>query len=154
MPRIRVCYPQFLARQFEKNGNENILSRYRENGIRWTRINEKKEKIVMLVRPGFMADIKRFINLDNAVWIYSMWPGYFKRSNSLQKLKSFLLEQGVYYKYLHTSGHARITDLKNFVEKISPKKIIPIHSFHPEQYLELFENVQMVKDGEAIEVRG
>ena len=44
-PRIRVCYPQFLARQFEKNGLENILSRHRENGIKWTRINEKKVNV-------------------------------------------------------------------------------------------------------------
>jgi len=153
-PRIRVCYPQFLARHFEKNGNENILSRHRKNGIKWTRINEKKEKIVMLVRPGFMADIKRFIGLENAVWIYSMWPGYFERSNSLRKLKSFLLEQGVSYEYLHTSGHARLTDLQEFVGKLSPKKIIPIHSFHPEQYHEFFENVQMIEDGERIEVSG
>ncbi|RLA94864.1 MAG: MBL fold metallo-hydrolase [Deltaproteobacteria bacterium] len=151
-PRIRVCYPRFLARQFEKNGNENILNRHRKNGIRWTRINEKKQKIVMLVRPGFIADIKRFLDLDNAVWIYSMWLGYFERSSSLRKLKSFFLEQGVNYKYLHTSGHARITDLKEFVRKVSPKKIIPIHSFHPEQYHEFFDNVQMVENGEEIEI--
>jgi ribonuclease J len=150
--RIRVCYPQFLARQFEKNGMENILSRHRNNGIKWTRINEKTDKIVMLVRPGFMADIRRFIDFDNAVWIYSMWPGYFERSNSLRKLKSFLLEQGVRYEYLHTSGHARLTDLKDFVGKIAPKQIIPIHSFHPEQYQDFFENVQMVDDGEEIEI--
>jgi len=151
-PKIRVCYPQFLARQFEKNGMENILSRHRSNGIKWTRINEKKKKIVMLVRPGFMADIKRFIGLNNAVWIYSMWPGYFERSNSLKKLKLFLLEQGVRYEYLHTSGHARLNDLKDFVNKLSPKKVIPIHSFHPEQYQDFFENVEMVEDGEEIEI--
>lgn len=151
-PRIRVCYPQFLARQFEKNGMENILSRHRNNGIKWTRINEKKGKIVMLVRPGFMADIKRFIDLNNAVWIYSMWLGYFERSNSLKKLKSFLLEQGVRYEHLHTSGHARLNDLKDFVDKLSPKKVIPIHSFHPEQYHDFFENVEMVDDGEEIEI--
>jgi ribonuclease J len=151
-PRIRVCYPQFLARQFEKNGMENILSRHRKNGIKWTRINEKKGEIVMLVRPGFMADIKRFVNLDNASWIYSMWPGYFERSNSLQRLKSFLWESGVRYEYLHTSGHAPVDDLKAFVNTLSPKTVIPIHSFHPEKYPDLFENVKMVNDGEEIEI--
>ena len=132
--RIRVCYPQFLARQFRNKGMEDILERHRTNGIKWTRINEKKAKITMLVRPGFRADIKRFINLDHASWIYSMWPGYFERSKSLQKLKSFFLEQGVGYKYLHTSGHARLNDLKMFVSSLSPNTVIPIHSFHPEQY--------------------
>jgi len=151
-PRIRVCYPQFLARQFKKKGMEDILERHRMNGIKWARINEKKEKVTMLVRPGFIADIKRFINLDHASWIYSMWPGYFKKSKSLQKLKSFFLENGVDYKYLHTSGHARVNDLKMFVNTLSPKKVIPIHSFHPEQYKDFFENVKMLEDGEEVEL--
>ena len=151
-PRIRVCYPQFLARQFEKNGLENILSRHRENGIKWTRINKKKNKLVMLVRPGFMADLKRFVDLNRATWIYSMWLGYFERSQSLQKLKSFLLEQGVRYEYLHTSGHASLNDLKEFVRKLSPQMTIPIHSFHPEQFHDLFANVKMVADGEEINI--
>lgn len=127
-PRIRVCYPQFLARQFEKKG------------------------MVMLVRPGFMADIKRFVDLNRATWIYSMWLGYFERSQSLQKLKSFLLEQGVHYEYLHTSGHASLNDLKEFVRKLSPQMTIPIHSFHPEQFHDLFANVKMIADGEEINI--
>jgi ribonuclease J len=143
-PRIRVCYPQFLARQFEKKGLESILIRHRENGIKWTRINENRNKMVMLVRPGFMADIKRFVDLNRATWIYSMWLGYFERSQSLQKLKSFLLEQGVRYEYLHTSGHASLNDLKEFVRKLSPQMTIPIHSFHPEQFHDLFANVKMI----------
>ncbi len=151
-PRIRVCYPQFLARQFEKKGLESILIRYRENGIKWTRINENRNKMVMLVRPGFMADIKRFVDLNRATWIYSMWLGYFERSQSLQKLKSFLLEQGVRYEYLHTSGHASLNDLKEFVRKLSPQMTIPIHSFHPEQFHDLFANVKMIADGEEINI--
>ena len=151
-PGIRICYPQFLARQFEKNGFENILSRHRKNGIKWTRISENRNKMVMLVRPGFMADLKRFVDLNHATWIYSMWLGYFERSKSLQKLKSFFLEQGVRYKYLHTSGHASLNDLKDFVRKLSPKMTIPIHSFHPEQFHDLFENVKMVADGEEITI--
>lgn len=146
--RIRVCYPQFLARQFEKQGWNDILNRHRENGIKWIRINEKKDKLVMLVRPGFMLDLKRFVDLSRATWIYSMWPGYFERSQSLRKLKSFLQEQGVRYEYLHTSGHASLNDLKEFVRKLSPQMIIPIHSFHPRQFHDHFANVKVVADGE------
>ena len=151
-PRIRVCYPQFLARQFEKKGLNDILGRHRKNGIKWDRINEKRDKIVMLIRPGFMFDIKRFVDLNNATWIYSMWPGYFEKSQSLQRLKSFLFEQGIKYNYLHTSGHAKLNDLKKFVHKLSPKTIIPIHSFYPEKFSELFANVRMLADGEEINI--
>lgn len=149
-PRIRVCYPQFLARQFEKQGLNDILERYRENGIKWSRINERRKDIAMLVRPGFMADLKRFVNLEDATWIYSMWLGYFERSHSLRKLKTFFQGHKVDYQYLHTSGHARLDDLKDFVDKLSPKMIIPVHSFHTEQFPDHFANVQVVKDGEKV----
>jgi len=148
--QIRVCYPQYLARFYEEQGLNDILVRHRVNGIKWSRINEMRKDIVMLLRPGFMADIRRFINLDDASWIYSMWPGYFDRSPSLQKLRAFLQERGVDYQYLHTSGHARLTDMKNFVEKLKPKTIIPVHSFHADQFPDHFANVQVVKDGDLV----
>lgn len=151
-PGIRVCYPQHLARHFEKEGLDAILERHRKNGIRWTRINELKSKIVMLVRPGFIWDLKRFMDLEKATWIYSMWPGYFERSDSLRRLKSFLEGDGVRYEYLHTSGHARLEDLETFVQKVSPKMLVPIHSFYPSQYQEHFENVRLLINGEALDL--
>jgi len=58
-----VCYPQLLARRFEKLGLGDILKRHRSNGIRWTRLNEIENKAVMLIRPGFIWDIKKFLDL-------------------------------------------------------------------------------------------
>jgi mRNA degradation ribonuclease J1/J2 len=57
-----------------------------------------------------------------------------------------------HYQYLHTSGHARINDLKAFVNNLAPKKIIPIHSFYPECYQDFFKDVQMIEDGEEIKI--
>ena len=148
--QIRVCYPQYLARFYEQRGLKDVLERHRLNGIKWSRINDNRSNIVMLLRPGFMTDIKRFINLDGATWIYSMWPGYFDRSPSLQKLKTFLQESNVEYQYLHTSGHARLEDMKEFVDKLKPKAIIPIHSFHTDQFPEHFTNVKVVNDGDLV----
>ncbi|MFC1818938.1 MBL fold metallo-hydrolase [Thermodesulfobacteriota bacterium] len=151
-PGIRVCYPQFLGRMFEERGMADILEKHRSNGIKWTRINEKKDKMVLLVRPGFLGNLKRFINLDGATWIYSMWPGYFERSQSLEKFRSFMLENAVRYEYLHTSGHAKITDLQKFVSSLKPKMVIPVHSFHTEQFSDYFPNVRLLKDGEFLAV--
>ena len=106
----------------------------------------------MLVRPRFMLDLKRFVDLSRATWIYSMWPGYFERSQSLRKLKSFLQEQEVRYEYLHTSGHACLNDLKEFVHKLSPPMTIPIHSFYPRQFHDHFTNVKVAADGEKFSI--
>ena len=147
---IRVCYPQLLGRWFEKLGLDDILARHRKNGIRWSRIREDEANAVMLIRAGFLYDIKRFLSLENATWIYSLWPGYFDRSESLRNLKSYFEDKGIRYEYLHTSGHATLEDLKKLFDAMTPEMVIPIHSFHPEKFKDYFPNVRLVDDGEIV----
>ena len=147
---IRVCYPQLLGRWFEKLGLDDILARHRKNGIRWSRIREDEANAVMLIRAGFLYDIKRFLSLENATWIYSLWPGYFDRSESLRNLKSYFEDKGIRYEYLHTSGHATLEDLKKLVDAMTPEMLIPIHSSHPEKFKDYFPNVRLVDDGEIV----
>jgi ribonuclease J len=149
-PRIRVCYPQLLSRRFEELGLKDILDRHRENGIKWTRVNEMENDTVMLIRAGFLWDIKKFLGLNGATWIYSLWPGYFEKSKPLRNLKSYLEDKSVRYEYLHTSGHAKIEDMKKLVDAIAPDNIIPIHSFYPDKFKSYFKNVKLVKDGETV----
>jgi ribonuclease J len=147
---IRVCFPRFVAGYFEKLGLTDIIERHRSNGIRWTRLNEMENKAVMLIRPGFLWDIKKFLDLKDATWIYSMWPGYFEKSPSLRKLRSYLESKKVRYEYIHTSGHAMLSDLKRLAEAMSPEMVIPIHSFYPDKFKDYFPNVRRVKDGEIV----
>lgn len=151
-PRIRVCYPRMLADWFKRLGLEEVLERHRKNGIRWQRVNEISSKAIMLIRPGFLFELKRFMDLDSATWVYSMWRGYFERSRPLANLKSYLEGKGVRVEYIHTSGHAKLSDLKRLVSALEPKMVIPIHSFHPDKYAENFSNVRMMNDGEALEL--
>jgi len=53
---------------------------------------------------------------------------------------------------VHTSGHASIDDLKRYAEALNPAKIVPIHTFVPDKYKELFNNVQLHAEGEYWEV--
>ncbi len=150
--QIRVCYPQHLARYFEKLGLDDILKRHRKNGIRWTRINEIKDNALLLIRSGFLREIKKFLDLKDATWIYSMWSGYFERSKPLRNLKAFLQGKGVRCEHLHTSGHATLSDLKKLVDAVTLDMIIPIHSFYPDKFQEYFPNVRRVDDGEILTI--
>ncbi len=150
---IRVCYPQPLARRFEELGLGDILARHRKNGIKWTRLNEIECEAVMLIRPGFLGDIKRFLDLKEASWIYSMWPGYFEKSQALRNLKAYLEEKRVRFECLHTSGHARVEDLIRMAEGLKPKVVIPIHSFHADKFKDYFPNVTLLNDGQVFEIQ-
>ena len=147
---VRVCYPYFLGKRFEELGLKDILVKHRENGIKWTRINEIEDRAVILIRAGFLWDIKRHLDLNDATWIYSLWPGYFKRSKPLRKLRAYLEGKDVQYEYLHTSGHAKLEDMKKLVDAMVPEMVIPIHSFHPDKFKDYFPNVRLVDDGEIV----
>ena len=55
-------------------------------------------------------------------------------------------------KKIHTSGHASISDLKDFSNALNPKKLIPIHSFETDQFPDFFKNVELKEDGKWWEV--
>lgn len=43
--------------------------------------------------------------------------------------------------------HASPVALKKLVQALNPKKVMPIHTFQPEQYEKLYPNVGMHRDG-------
>jgi ribonuclease J len=113
---------------------------------------EESKNPVILLRPPFHKEIGRHFDLSKAVWVYSMWSGYLKRSEGLQRLRDWATEKAIPFKILHTSGHAKLADLKEFVNSLTPRRLIPVHSFHPEQYSLHFENVSVFEDNERITV--
>jgi ribonuclease J len=81
-----------------------------------------------------------------------MWKGYLETSEPLRWMKRVFEEAGAAIHYLHTGGHARLTDLKRLVEAIDPGCVIPIHTYHPELYQKHFKRVKLVGDGESTRI--
>ena len=102
----------------------------------------------MIFRPSMAADFKSA--LTGAKLFYSLWPGYLERGGF--DLQAWCVSHGVAFEIHHTSGHAGIADLKRLAKALSPKRLVPIHSFAPERFQSLFPNVQPANDGEWWEV--
>lgn len=58
---------------------------------------------------------------DNMRLIYSLWTGYLDKPGYWYDLRDKLI-------CIHTSGHACVKDLQDFVREVRPKYIIPIHT--------------------------
>ncbi len=54
---------------------------------------------------------------------------------------------------IHTSGHANIETLKKVVEKLKPESIIPIHTFYPDKYKILSNNVHQIEDSKFFKLK-
>ncbi len=86
---------------------------------------------------------------DKASFIYSMWDGY---KELYQKRLELMQANNLRMEDIHTSGHADIPSLQKFAKAINPKRIVPVHTFFPEQFQDLFENVERYDDNETFEI--
>ena len=94
-----------------------------------------------------MQDLENGGLLDDALYIFSQWEGYWEQdSNSY--LRDWLNKYTVPKVSIHTSGHASPSDLKRFAVALAPERIVPIHTFRPEKYHDLFDSVEMHHDSE------
>jgi ribonuclease J len=98
-----------------------------------------------------MRDLEGADVLKEAVYVYSQWEGYWEL-DSYTYLREWLTKHGIPKVSIHTSGHASPYDLKRFATALNPARIVPIHTFMPEKYQDLFDNVELYADGEYWEV--
>jgi ribonuclease J len=151
-PRIRVGYSGPIAKRLEEKKRQDILEKHRKNAIKWPRIHDNPSEYVVLCRPSVFGPIKRYLDFQRSAWIYSLWKGYLEFSEPLKRMKRHFDQAGTAFHYIHSGGHARLTDLKSLVEAINPGTVIPIHTFHPDLYQDYFQKVKLVEDGERIRI--
>lgn len=105
--------------------------------------------VVLPVKSTFDTLVKTDNLNDETLFVWSMWSGYKDRyADRFEALN----KAGVRCVDLHTSGHADIPALKEFVAKTTPKTVVPIHTFHPERFKDLFDNAVLHADNEVFEI--
>jgi ribonuclease J len=150
-PKISVFYPYRLSRMISRQGNANLLYRFRSFKITRDQIDEKHRDIVMIVRPSMKSDLELMKNLDGATFTYSLWSGY-KKEGATKEFIEYLTSRGVAQKSIHTSGHADRAGLQQMIDILQPKHLVPMHTFEGDQYADIFEeeNVLRINDGQVV----
>ncbi len=150
-PDIALYIPQSQRIQIKNNKWFDILKNHSKNRIFIEKLQEISEKSVLLFRPLHMHDIENANLLNDAVYIYSQWEGYWEL-DSYSYSREWLTIHGIPKVSIHTSGHASPSDLKRFAEALRPAKMVPIHTFGPEKYQTFLSNVELHADGQYWEV--
>jgi ribonuclease J len=146
-PDVALYIPQAQRIQIKENAWFDLLKHHSSNRIFIENLREIQNKSVLLFRPLHCRDLEIGNCLEGAVYIHSQWEGYWEQ-DSYNKLKEWLEQNAIPKISIHTSGHASPKDLKRIVKAINPGKVVPIHTFFPEGYSELFTNVEVHDDGE------
>lgn len=143
---VRVYIPAFQRRMLVRNNIAPIVDAYKGRRIFPERLPEEARKSVMIVRPWMLADLEAIGALDGARAVWSQWDGYLAEETG-QKFTTRCNDLGVPFEIIHTSGHADISTLKRLASAVNPQRLIPIHTFFPGQFPELFDNVTGAEDG-------
>jgi len=144
---VVLMIPQSQRVKIKKNAWFDILKQHSSERIFEDHLKKSPEKYTLLFRPLFQGNLDRAGCLLGASFIYSQWSGYWDRGD-YDDVKVWLDKHGIEKQQLHTSGHASPVDLKRFVKALKPAKVVPIHTFQPDRYSELYPNVEMHVDGE------
>ena len=148
--KLKVFYPYRITQKIFNEIGAEYAKRFSAFHIPKEQLDAKQNEIIMLVRPSMKKDLER-CNLSSGTFIYSMWQGY-RDSTYQQSFEKWLNERKFRNIFLHTSGHAKISDIKRLIEGLQPKKIVPIHTMLPDAFLDYSEKVELKNDGVEFEV--
>ena len=129
----------------QRDGNEfRINDKFREY------LTERGYVLIARANERFDKLISRMPS-DGRKTYLSMWNGYVDETKAAYNT-ALANSLGKDYEYLHTSGHCDMASLENLISMLRPKAIIPIHTYNPRAFAELFCDkwpVLLLNDGET-----
>jgi ribonuclease J len=143
---LRVFLPQRMKSKIIRDKAFDIVNPFYSRRIYPDELKANSSNLVMTFRASMACDLEKADCLTGAGLIYSMWPGYLERSSP--NLRDWCNDKGLSFEIIHTSGHASYDDLQKLVTAISPKTLVPIHTFSPEAFNSLHNSIANIPNGE------
>lgn len=158
--RVRVLFfANHCKHAFEKNKfPSSFKSKIQKIRIRTKELKENPSKYLIQLSTGLATYINNFKSESNKPnIIYSQWMGYLERDDYKKQYWKIrkVIDAGIAnFHYAHTSGHAKIEDLKRLVDAINPKHVVPVHTENPDEYLKITKKVLKIENEKQITLNG
>jgi ribonuclease J len=119
----------FVTHSLDKeSARYRLFDKYGINKIGKSQI--AKQHFVMCVRTSmlnYLFSLSRIMSFENGLLVYSFWSGYRIQPEMINFINR-CEAMGLKVVTLHTSGHADAQTIKALIDKVNPKKIIPVHT--------------------------
>jgi ribonuclease J len=142
--RPRATQP---ARQVKDAGEFDCINRLQPHRIFPEQLAEHRDRLVLLFRGSMTRELDVAGCLDGAACVWSMWPGYLDKPSG-ERLQAWRGRRGIALSVAHASGHATVTDLQRLATAVDARRVVPVHTAHPELFPSLFERVDPAVDGQ------
>lgn len=141
----------FFNTGFRKKNIERLNQLFESDRIDLDEILACPGRHLMAFRPSMTA-----LDFDGQLppqvrVLYGYWAGYLKNPDWVE-LQRQVSEVGGDFIPAHTSGHIYTADIRELVNALNPRTVIPIHTFEPGMFGDFFPAVQVLRDGEPFAV--
>ena len=143
---IRVYLPKRQKSRIFRTKRFDLVEPYRLNRVYASEIGRDLKQWAMIFRTSMLSDAESLGSLRGSKLIYSLWSGYLSRDRT--DLRAWCATNGVSLEVCHTSGHAHQTHMSAFAKAVGAKRVVPIHTVHPESYEHLMANVSIYDNGQ------
>ena len=124
------------------------------HGIKKEIVLERPDRYVLMssVKPCIKYLVGRVSTVEDLTLVWSKWRGYLKPGSHGALAADFCRDHGLELHPIHTSGHADVEALRRLVQAVKPRRLIPIHTFHGDEYGQFGAPVTRLDDGETLEL--
>lgn len=113
----------------------------------------KKPEDYMVVLNFWYFNTLVDLNPRNGLYIHSLSEPFNEEMElSHERMHNWLDHFELKFKQVHCSGHMCGTDLKELINRISPKTVFPIHTEHPGMFRSLSPKTKMIQEGKTYKI--
>lgn len=141
----------YFNRSFERRNIENLQAKFQPDRIELSEVLDEPRRYLMVFRPSMTALDFQGKLPHRSRCLYGYWKGYLVRQDWVTLQEQLAQVEGDFIP-AHTSGHIYIADLIAFVKAVAPGTVVPVHTFEPQAFRDHFDNVQLLDDGQPVEV--
>lgn len=112
-------------------------------------IVERARELLVVAKANsyYLSLAQRVLTRGPLEVIWSMYSRYLEDDDRLPR---FCEKNGITIRKVHSSGHATVEDLKRLAQAVRPKWLVPIHTFHPDDYGQFGVSVRKLEDGQVM----
>jgi ribonuclease J len=140
-----------LARRLAQMGHEGLVDELiaARCAMSARALCRHPERWVVLLRSSLLRDYCRsgLEATRDDFWVWSQWQGY-KGGKDWQAQSERLAP--CTRLDIHTSGHASGRLLREFVDRLAPERVLPVHGEHWDEHAQDFPGLCRLRDGEAL----
>ena len=150
-PHLEIFSPEDSHVMIYAKGKEKprawekyILSKYHSQIIEAEEISKSQGSLILVYSYYDMNEMEDISPQAGSVFILSQSEPFNEEMElDYQKLLNWLEHYGIPLYNVHASGHAAPFQLKETIEKISPEKVIPIHTVSPQLFKKFISDLNM-----------